>query len=405
MLCCCPRERFHEPIRAVSPPAAATSLQWSLSSAPPTGQSYRSLPNMDDLNDTDAFLAFRGEIETPIKWKDPPPIGRRAQILLEGAEGGSTTYTPSPVLSQDPSSFGWDDLDEGPPDSDESWVAFEPKDHDKRLDGKALSSYGGKKLNKEQREKMREQEQLQQARESIRKRGWTDGEVKWRSWLARRGHDVMVHDWNLNQYIDGECIPPSRDPFWLNANEKPLPDYEAGNDLPDEEGPDETTTILSERIRPKNMQRRPKKLKPLWHDVNGAKLVEEGLGRVSSTYMWRQTVGMVFVEVKIPEGTSARDLNVTMTPTHLSIQIGADPPLFDEELYMKIYVGSNADNDCSIWEVQDKRVVVFHLIKWHRLAAGNVRDSSRTWWRKCFLTEEPFELTHPHGEYYNQKDK
>ena len=30
----------------------------------------------------------------------------------------------------------------------------------------------------------------------------------------------MVHDWNLYQYIDGECIPPSRDPFWLNANEK-----------------------------------------------------------------------------------------------------------------------------------------------------------------------------------------
>ena len=26
---------------------------------------------------------------------------------------------------------------------------------------------------------------------------------------------------------------------------------------------------------------------------------------------------------------------------------------------MKIYVGSNADEDCSIWEVQDKRLVVF----------------------------------------------
>lgn len=71
--------------------------------------------------------------------------------------------------------------------------------------------------------------------------------------------------------------------------------YFVRNDLPDEEGPDETTTILSERIRPKNMQRRPKKLKPLWHDVNGAKLVEEGLGRVSSTYMWRQ-VSFIAIE-------------------------------------------------------------------------------------------------------------
>lgn len=77
-------------------------------------------------------------------------------------------------------------------------------------------------------ERLRDAEEVKQARESIRKRGWSEGEVRWRSWLARRGHDVMVSDWNLHQYVDGECIPPSRDPFWLNANEKPLPDYEAG---------------------------------------------------------------------------------------------------------------------------------------------------------------------------------
>ena len=50
-------------------------------------------------------------------------------------------------------------------------------------------------------------------------------------------------------------------------------------------------------------------------------------------------------------------------------------------------------------------VVVFNLVKWHRLAAGNVRDSSRTWWRQCFMHEEPFELQHPHGDYYGEKDK
>ena len=53
-----------------------------------------------------------------------------------------------------------------------------------------------------------------------------------------------------------------------------------------------------------------------------------------------------------------------------------------------------------------RRVVVFHLTKWHRLAAGNVRDSSRTWWRKAFNSEEGFDhMVHPHGDYYNQKDK
>ena len=55
--------------------------------------------------------------------------------------------------------------------------------------------------------------------------------------------------------------------------------------------------------------------------------------------------------------------------------------------------------------LQDKRVLVLHMMKWHRLKAGNVRDASRTWWRKCLMSEEPFTLKHPHGDYYNEKDK
>ena len=69
-------------------------------------------------------------------------------------------------------------------------------------------------------------------------------------------------------------------------------------------------------------------------------------------------------------------------------------------------VGSAADDEASIWELQDKRVVVFNLVKWHRLHAGNVRDSSRTWWRQCFVDEEGFDhLTTSHGDYYQEKDK
>jgi len=216
----------------------------------------------------------------------------------------------------------------------------------------------------------------------------------------------MVNDWNLYRYIDGDCIPPSRDPFWLNSNEVPLPDYEAGNDVPNEVGPMEVTTILGERIEPKWKPPRVVQLGPLWAEVDGADLFERGLGHVTDTYHWRQTVGMVFLEVKVPEGTSARDLRVTIEPTRLSIAVGANTPIFDEQLYMKIYVGSSADTEASIWELQDKRVVVFNLVKWHRLAAGNVRDSSRTWWRQCFVNEEGFtHLTNPHGDYYQQKDK
>ena len=115
---------------------------------------------------------------------------------------------------------------------------------------------------------------------------------------------------------------------------------------------------------------------------------------------------MVYVEVKVPEGTSARDLRVTIAPTRLSLAIGVAPPFWEQTLYMKIYVGSAADNEASIWELHDKRVVVFNLVKWHRLSAGNVRDSSRTWWRQCLLHEEGFEhLKNPHGDYYGLKDR
>ena len=136
----------------------------------------------------------------------------------------------------------------------------------------------------------------------------------------------------------------------------------------------EVTSILGERIEPKWKPPRVVQLEPLWHDVDSEDLITRGLGRLAETYYWRQTVGMVYIEVKVPEGTSARDLRVTIEPQRIAIAIGSQEPFFNEETYMKIYVGGPADNEASIWELQDKRVVVFNLVKWHRLAAGNVRD-------------------------------
>ena len=332
----------------------------------------------------DAFLAAPA-VGPSIDWDAPPPA-------------------PPEPKPADP--YSWDDLDPGPSESDPSWAAFGAAAED----AADASSGTKKKLSAAEREKARDEQMLRDARESIRKRGWSEGEVKWRAWLATRGHDVQVNDWNLHKYVDGECIPPSRDPFWLNANEKKLPDYEAGNDGPNEDPEPPIKNLMGEVIGPKHAPPRILHLPELWADVRAGELEAAGLGRkVGARYMWRQTVQNVRLEVQVPPGTSARDLRVTMEPSRLAVQVGAGPPILDEELYMRIYVGSNTDDDVSIWEVQDRRVVVFHLTKWHRLAAGNVRDASRTWWPRAFVSEPPFQdggdMVHPPHEYYNLKGK
>jgi len=347
---------------------------------------------MDEAG-VEAFINSHGTTLDNVRW-GKIEAGARAKALASRATN-----------PMDLAFCSWEDIDDGPDEDDSSWRAFDPPEADDSSPERKVNTYHGKKLTKAQREKVRDEEQMREARESIRKRGWTENEVKWRSWLARRGHDVMVHDWNLKSYIDGECIPPSRDPFWLNSNENMMPDYDAGNDGENEDPEPVLTNLMGETIQSKYAAPRQRVLKPLWHDIDGDQLVKDALGRLSETFYWRQTTSMVYIEFKIPEGTSARDLRVEMHPTRLVVTLGHDERLLDAELNMRIYVGSNADDNSSIWELQDKRCIVFHLVKWHRLEAGNVRDQSRTWWNRAFATEEPFENDAPTGAYYEAKER
>ena len=68
---------------------------------------------------------------------------------------------------------------------------------------------------------------------------------------------------------------------------------------------------------------------------------------------------------------------------------------------MKIYVGSKVDNESSVWELQDKRVVIFHLVKWYRLGAGNGATRAHGGGGASLRGALPHE--HPHGDYYQQK--
>ena len=100
---------------------------------------------MDDSEIT-AFVRYRGELDIEAQhWSAPPQQGQRAEILSSGGPS-----VRAPCLQDEHETYSWEHLDEGPPESDDSWAAFAPKDGDGR-DGKLLAS-GGKKLTREQRQ-------------------------------------------------------------------------------------------------------------------------------------------------------------------------------------------------------------------------------------------------------------
>ena len=87
---------------------------------------------------------------------------------------------PAPPEPKPADPYSWDDLDPCPSSEDPSWAAFGAAAED----AADASSGTKKKLSAAEREKARDEQMLRDARESIRKRGWSEGEVKWRAWLA-----------------------------------------------------------------------------------------------------------------------------------------------------------------------------------------------------------------------------
>ena len=106
---------------------------------------------MSDEGDVKQFLAFRGQLEG-LNWEAPVQKGRRAELL----SGGPSVRAP--CLRDEVDSFSWEDIDEGPPETDDSWTAFGPPEGS-IPDGKLLA--GGKKLTREQKQKMKDPPDLE----------------------------------------------------------------------------------------------------------------------------------------------------------------------------------------------------------------------------------------------------
>ena len=81
-------------------------------------------------------------------------------------------------------------------------------------------------------------------------------------------------------------------------------------------------------------------------------------GDTTDDYKWSQSHNEVEVQVDLPPGTKAKQLNIVMRPKNLKIQIkGEDKPLVDGELDNKI------KPDDSFWTIEDGQRLILTFVK------------------------------------------
>lgn len=95
-------------------------------------------------------------------------------------------------------------------------------------------------------------------------------------------------------------------------------------------------------------------------------------GGITDKYRWTQTLADVNIYVPVPEGTRAKQLNVTIANTKLAVGLKGQETVIDGELHARV----KAD-DC-FWTVEDNKVVNITLQK----------QNDMEWW-KCVLVGDP----------------
>lgn len=75
-------------------------------------------------------------------------------------------------------------------------------------------------------------------------------------------------------------------------------------------------------------------------------------GAKTKKYNWSQNITEVTVQIKVPEGTTAKMLDIVMRPKHLKVKLkGEDICIIDGDLQEKIKVEE------SFWNLEDKKYV------------------------------------------------
>ena len=91
--------------------------------------------------------------------------------------------------------------------------------------------------------------------------------------------------------------------------------------------------------------------------------IREGHGMKYPRYTWRQTTKDVEIRVLLPTGTTGKQLDVSVQPTHIKVVLG-EHVLIDHELEGQAYIGSPSDDNGSFWEIERRQVLYIYLSKW-----------------------------------------
>ncbi|THH16818.1 hypothetical protein EW146_g3891 [Bondarzewia mesenterica] len=98
----------------------------------------------------------------------------------------------------------------------------------------------------------------------------------------------------------------------------------------------------------------------------------EAAEQAALPYTWKQELGEVDVNVPVPKGTRARDLNVVLQKKKLSVGLKGKEPIMSGELCSEIKL------EDSTWTVEDQQFVQIHLEKVNKMQ----------WWENV-LTHHP----------------
>jgi len=155
--------------------------------------------------------------------------------------------------------------------------------------------------------------------------------------------------------------PPKREIVELDENDQPI------NPTP---APTKTTTQKEEK---------PAQLKEVTADEGeeleesekGKLMPNEGNGSTTDTYNWTQTLSELEVNVKVPEGTRARDLVVVIKANKLSVALKGQKPIMEGDTEKNINVGESS------WTLDSNKLVVLTIVKQNQME----------WWGRILKSE------------------